>query len=620
MFFNKFKLKSIFILALVLVFFTNIVQVAAQEYLEEYSSHHLILKEYSKKYPHNANRTGLDTLDLPFIDDFSGSIVFPDEKKWLDRDVYINFGYSVNPISYNSATFDGLRGDGTPYAPHSPNARGIADKLTSMPINLDYQESDSIYISFYYQAQGLGTQPEIEDSLILQFLDTYDSTWISVWRAQGQALSDYKIVNIPIRDSIFRVNGFQFRFLNYASLAGSFDHWNVDYVYLNINRTADDTLMNDVAFTHPANSLLSDYREMPWRQFKANPTANMKDSMNVRIKNLSGSPKALSYTYDVLDANNTSLISNTSTGNPFPGTREQYLNFLNNFAFPSNSDDTATFQVYNHINANIDQNRNNDTVRHFQKFQHYYAYDDGTAERAYGLNAYGAKIAYQFDLDQADTLTGIRVHFAQMNQNVELEPFRLTIWSSLTPEEIIYQRDDSVSYPTYEEGVNSFTLYNIPGDLVLSGRVYIGWVQTNNRELHVGFDRNSDARGKMFYNISGTWLPSTFEGAWMIRPVFGTPVDDFLVSDKKEIANKRNINQLKVFPNPAHNLINIQSESEMIASISIFDLSGRNIYTQENIHESNIQINSSQFANGTYLLRAIDKNCRVFTNKVLIYH
>ncbi|MGV2480783.1 UNVERIFIED_CONTAM: hypothetical protein IGO34_28745, partial [Salmonella enterica subsp. enterica serovar Weltevreden] len=90
--------------------------------------------------------------------------------------VYINHTSPIAPLSIGVATFDGLNKKGYPYNLTAPvSSSALADKLTSRPINLKskrgvaYQPSDSIYISFYYQAEGRGDSPEPNDSLSLDF-------------------------------------------------------------------------------------------------------------------------------------------------------------------------------------------------------------------------------------------------------------------------------------------------------------------------------------------------------------------------------------------------------------------------------------------------------------------
>ena len=121
----------------------------------------------------NNQKIAVANIDLPFVDDFSGSGFYPDQTKWQDQKVYVNNTFCINPITIGVATFDGLDEFGNPYNNSFSNAQGGCDTLTSQPINLytkplggNYGLSDSIVLSFYYQKKGLGDAPEITDSLI----------------------------------------------------------------------------------------------------------------------------------------------------------------------------------------------------------------------------------------------------------------------------------------------------------------------------------------------------------------------------------------------------------------------------------------------------------------------
>lgn len=61
------------------------------------------------------------------------------------------------------------------------------------------------------------------------------------------------------------------------------------------------------------------------------------------------------------------------------------------------------------------------------------------------------------------------------------------------------------------------------------------------------------------------------------------------------------LNQPRVFPNPAQNKITVELKEQILA-LSIFDLTGKEIYSQKNISEK-IQIDCSAFANGIYYLQ-----------------
>ncbi|MFW5820156.1 MAG: hypothetical protein ACOCWA_02615, partial [Bacteroidota bacterium] len=139
----------------------------AQETIVPVSGNPQAEKYYQEagKFLKKAGKT--DTLELPFIDDFSDSYVQPDPDLWSDMRAYINNTYSLQQVTAGIATLDAY----DPKGAHYPNASRfpyIADYLTSHPINLDYPLSDSIYISFFYQAQGLGEMPDKSDSLCLE--------------------------------------------------------------------------------------------------------------------------------------------------------------------------------------------------------------------------------------------------------------------------------------------------------------------------------------------------------------------------------------------------------------------------------------------------------------------
>ena len=238
-------------------------------------------------------KVSVKAINLPFFDDFSGFSVFPDTKNWSDDYVFINNTYSDRQITIGIATLDAIDNTGRLYS--TASASGFeADHLTSQPINLDYTSSDNIWLSFFYQAGGLGDPPEEKDSLTLQFLAPDENKWYSVWKTDSISEQRFTPVIIKVDDSRFLKNGFQFRFVNYASLspnlndpslAGNCDIWNIDYVLLDKNRNASDTIFTDVAFRLPIRSLLKSHESMPWRQFKEIELQEMSSSIPVHYRN-----------------------------------------------------------------------------------------------------------------------------------------------------------------------------------------------------------------------------------------------------------------------------------------------------------------------------------------------
>jgi hypothetical protein len=119
-----------------------------------------------------------ESLQLPFFDDFTTSSVYANESKWENsRSVFINKDFPFFPPNLSAATFDAIDSEGAVYS----NAVWIpfeADVMTSQPIRLDsifspvvrkLTPADSVYLSFFYQPQGVGDDPEPWDTLMLEF-------------------------------------------------------------------------------------------------------------------------------------------------------------------------------------------------------------------------------------------------------------------------------------------------------------------------------------------------------------------------------------------------------------------------------------------------------------------
>jgi len=75
------------------------------------------------------------------------------------------------------------------------------------------------------------------------------------------------------------------------------------------------------------------------------------------------------------------------------------------------------------------------------------------------------------------------------------------------------------------------------------------------------------------------------------------------------------VEELVVYPNPANNLLNIASSSD-ISNISMYNYVGQTVYTS-NVNSSNIQINTNDFEAGIYIIKI--QTCRgIETQKLII--
>lgn len=558
-----------------------------------------------------------DTISLGvkgILDDFSYSGPYPDTSIWLDNKVFINRTFAKAPITLGVATFEGLDYTGYPYDfTVGPSSSAVADYLTSKPINLNYLPSDSLYFSFYCQPQGIGNAPEYLDSLVLQFKNSFTG-WKNVWAKKGSTLavndSSWTLVMIPIADTAYLKNGFQFRFYNRATISGNTDHWNIDYVYLNKTRNINDTTFEDVSFVYNTPSLLNAYSAMPWRQYSA---SDMKVNYSTTIRNNHTAIKNGNFSYKIYDDLGTQVNTTYSGGsnNLDPFSIVGYINYIPftnpplNYTIPSLTN-AERFTIESIVNSTPDNERGNDTVRHVQDITNYFAYDDGTAENSFGLSTLYAQLAEQFTLNVADSLQYIDIYFNPFLTNASIYTFNLYVWSDAggTPGTPFYVGASAVS-PAYG-GVtyNQFIRYQLDAPLYLgTGKFYVGFKQNTNQFLNVGVDKNNNSQTKIFYNVSGTWNASPFFGSLMLHPVFGSASEFSGIADSPKTTS-----DIFVYPNPANDRLFIKrtNENEKI-NFSIFDLLGKTIINNA-VYSDFIDV--SMLDGGIYFVQLNDgKNC-----------
>ena len=553
-----------------------------------------------------------NSLILPFFDDFSSKEL--NSNKWLGNSVLVNYNYPVNPPTLGVVTFDGLDSNGFAYDINMTNNNGLADVLLSQEI--DMFNVDTAFLLFYHQPQGFGDNPQLEDSLILEFLS--DSlgikSWKRVWSVPGNNLHEFHKNVIMIYNQDFLHNSFQFRFKNIATLSGNFDHWHIDYIKLDSYFSPVDTsTLNDVSFVYDSPSFLKRYREMPWLHFQDDIGDEINDTLNILLRNNQASIN-VDYQYNVYE-NNVVIDHYPSLGISRNITVYDYDsigNFIfknppiaiNNNVFLSNFNDSAEFMVEHIIGTGSNDYKWNDTLIYFQKFNSHFAYDDGSVESAYGINVNGAKGAYQFKLNRPDTLRAVQIYFPQMLDTVNTINFLLTVWNDNNgmPGSIIHQQ---LEYPKHTP-TNNFHFYYLDSLFQLTDIFYVGWEQISADMLNIGLDRNSTANDYMFYNVGGGWNNSQYNGAWMIRPIVSM--------DNVFLSNNDIIQDVSVYPNPTSNYLHIKT-NRFDNQISLYDMSGSLIFNKS-FNKSQLQLNVGGFSEGLYILKI--QNSLGVTNRKLI--
>ncbi len=548
-------------------------------------------------------------LELPFFDDFSGHSPSTNSKYWLDNYVFINNTFSQQQITKGVASFDALDNAGVLYENLSPTGF-MADHLTSNPINLNYLPADNIWLSFYYEPGGLSDMPEARDSLTLQFFAPGENKWYSVWRALGGLSTKFKPVIIKIDKTRFLKSGFQFRFINYASITssqndpsmiGNCDIWNIDYVMLDKNRNEGDTINADVAFRLPLRSLLKNYEAMPWNQFNQVYLQEMGSSIPVNYRNNDTITRNVTRFFEIRDVYKNELshfFSGGATNVPPQANISYNANLV--YTYNSSNTDSALFRVTCTLKTDEFDVKENDTLVYNQKFANYFAFDDGSAEAGYGINGLGSRnamLAYRFRSYIQDTLRAIQICFNDSYMNANKRAFDLMVWgdNNGVPGDVLYTVEEVMVEKI--GGVNSFYTYRLPDGVPVNNIFYIGWRQRSETFLNAGFDFNTPNKGRQFYWLNGNWIQSQVDGSVMIRPIVGkrirtTSVDDFRFPDK---------NLIKIWPNPAYDVLNISSNEPIISELSyitITDLNGREVM---NVRYSE-QLNISALPRGIYIV------------------
>ena len=569
------------------------------------------------------------TLHLPFIDDFSKyHQVGADVQYWEDNFAFVNPTFGVDPPTIGVATFEGLDYDGYPYDFDNPNASGNTDFLTSCMINLEededgnqYQISDSLLFSFYYQPEGNGFAPRVQDSLVLEFFDVDLGQWIKQWAKPGSAIYDFKLAFIPILEDRYLRSEFKFRFRSKGRLSGNLDHWNIDVVWLDKGREIGNMDFPDVGYQYPVNNLLNNYTSIPYKHYNSVAQTQMIDSVLVQLRNNNdeainlSNVKMRNFSQGVLvnesDAGNTvnfpgqSLrIDTISMGNYIfdPDIDEPFVSFENEFVMTS-----GTFDLVS----------DNDTINFTQYFENYYAYDDGSAEAGLGFTSAGGQLAIKYQALQADSLIGYKIYFNPIFDD-PVFPFIMIVWDveENLPGDEIYINQTFTEVNFIKEGHDIFAYYFFDSAVYVAGTYFVGLAQTSDISLSMGYDRSTDNTQNMFYKTGFSWqeFPDSDPGSVMIRPVFQSAMDSIIMS----VSEQQIIPEFVVYPNPAYDRVKIKNLNNEKLEISLLSIDGKAILKKQVIYD--VELNVSDIPSGMYLLKAVNDEGLVKVEKLLISH
>ena len=545
--------------------------------------------------------TDIDTLNIPFFDDFSKITVYPDPELWEDNHAFINATFPVEPVTYGVATLDALDSRGNVY--RIENNPILCDRLTSRPIDLSAYTgfSDTIYLSFFYQAQGNGEAPESKDSLILELYSPKDSVWIHSWSSPGIPMGPFRQQIIEIPDSMCQ-KGFKFRFSNYVSMSandtkfgegalGNFDIWNLDYVRLNNNTFESHEKVNDISIIYPLKSSFRDYQSIPWDHVDT-ASFNYKRAfipLTIRMNN------KLPGTKDTVTVGRGYFMKNVKTGSyiisPFKEGEEKLV--FDSIYFRED----AFLPIIKHDGTNIgiietgaflletnDAIKYNDTVSRIEYFQNHYAYDDGTPERGFGnpgpAGGIGSIILVHFKIYRTDFLRAIDIYFNKTrNHFTGNEPFRVCVFSfnpndSLPGNKIF--SSEKYYYPDTTLGPGELTRIILDSALFIRDDICVGIIQNTNEFLNIGYDINNKNKRHVYINNYGYWESlansSDEDGSLMIRPVMSRNPMALGLKETRTVPSPR----LELSPNPASDYVHIEFEnvSHRVVQVTVYDATG----------------------------------------------
>jgi len=468
------------------------------------------------------------------------------------------------------------------------------------------------------------------------FTTVADTTWTNVWSTPGQRLDAFmaendgqyfKQVMIPVRDLRFFTDHFYFRFYNYASIEnnnhpsnrGEEDIWNIDFVYLNIQRNATDTHYPMLSFSGKRPSFLNRYQSMPYRQYRANPNSAIRENLQVDIANHDNVSHQAHYHYTVQQIGGSQHYTrHLDPVEILPYQESGYLNcpttgespacpYVGELFAMSMWYDSVSYEIRHYVYDSTCTPPLVDSMVYRQGLYNYFAYDDGVPEMGYGVEPASGCFAVKFEMMDFDTIQGVQLLFNHTLNDANNKYFDIVIWKDENgrPGEEIYRLPSQ--RPQWEARPYQFHYYKFSQPVMLTGAFYIGLMQQNNGLINIGFDTSIDNSQYNFFNVNGSWQQSELTGSLMIRPVVGPSY--YIGVDEKQVPS------LQLYPNPASNTLTIKaSENIEIVQTCIFDLTGRKLY--QSAFETAISV--ADYVDGMYFIRLTTTEGQIITQKFII--
>ena len=598
-------------------------------------------------------------LGLPFFDDFTrpldgqpsplrwqpAATDYPDgsglnEQHYGGGGAYVSNRLAVEPLTRGTATLDGLRANGQPYSPGSASFYSATDTLTSQPIDLStYSTTSQLYLSYAWQAGTLAGGPVSSGSgtpvfLQLEFLDNV-GRWNVIWTYNGEGKTTrFRQQIFPLGQADYLHRGFRFRFRASGNQSSTRDAFGLDYIYLNANRAANDTVFQDIATSRGLSSPLQNYTAMPAWQYAASSASPLNGAMNATVNNLlvSGNPTPISWLGSVREltpggfgpatwvAGNQPLlagarqvvIAGDARTAPLPaaGTPRRYRYAL---ALQTNETNPLTLA--------------NDTTYRDLELADYYAFDDGTAEAFLTLPALSTGpvtyFAYPITAARGDQVKAIRlapvfnnIPTSQGGENFQNRAVTVAVWADNNGQPADAPLATATMALDQKLIGNVFYDVSFSAPVSVSGRFYIGYGQASGGQfLPYGFDLNNPLTAPpLFYNKQGQWTkpPLTTPGTLMMRAVMNNNV---LATRAQQATNA----QFGLYPNPAPTGTTVAVSGPAFRRAAVLDVLGRPVWQQPAAEAGQPTLRlPATLAGGVYLVQLTLADGSVATRRLVV--
>lgn len=565
----------------------------------------------------------IDTLALPFWDDFSYGNGIADTNRWIkDGTVLISNTIGISAPSIGVAVFDGINSLGEPHSNGNTDPQ-VTDSLVSQAIDLSgLTDNDDVVFSFYLQKQGNSDPIEGDDQFKVYWLDSA-KTWQLrenlVFSDTNARLSNtnFELIDDFILRPEFLHAGFRIKFESVGQATGPFDVWCIDQVSVDKNRMRGEP-NRDAAVNSTPDFIFGEYSHIPVNVFKqsSNKSSLLSATSTTAFAPSEGS--ALKYKYSYTDVRNpldTIMTYSMVASNRLDTTLLTSIplpvdNVMDRFDSVAYTEESLHIKVECAIEANTDPAgiTVNDTSSAVYTIDSLLAYDDGSAEIAAGISTVG-DLAYRFNLPEGvtDTLIGLMIYFPRTSGAPSGE-IDLKVWKGdSVPNETIVS---SIGKQIIAGDIDELAYYKLPATAV-SGVFYVGYHQLINGFLGVGLDKNGNDQGqKAWFSIGDEdkWLQEqSFKGTLMIRPVFGQTEKGLVLASEINMETS-----LFIFPHP--NSSNIFKVSKVFESAVLFSVNGE--YIKDFQIRGNL-LDCSQVKTGVYFAR-IKVNNSIITKKIIV--